>query len=238
MKKILLPLLGLVLLTGVITLSGCQNCIDGQGKIVNVTRETESFSEIVININADVEIGVTSKNTMQIHAQQNVIDAITTKVKGDKLIIDATPCLGNTEPILIKVFTTKLTKIKLNGSGMVKTMHPITVGNIELKLSGSGKLFADVYANHVEAELEGSGEVIVNGTTNTQEVEVEGSGNYRALGLRAFETEVKIEGSGKASISSLNSLNIKIEGSGEVTYSGNPELKTKITGSGRVTKMD
>ena len=237
MKNILLPLFALTLLA-VIGLSGCQDCIEGQGKIVNVTRETEPFSEIVVNINADVEIGVTSKNTMQIHAQQNIIDAITTKIKGDKLIIGASPCLGKTEPILIKVFTTKLTSIELNSAGMVKTMHPVTVGNIELKLKGSGKLFTDVYANSVEAELEGSGEMIVNGTTNKQDVEIEGSGNYRALGLRAFETRVEVEGSGKAHISSLNTLNIKIEGSGEVIYSGNPELKTKITGSGRVTKMD
>jgi predicted small secreted protein len=238
MRKFILSVLPVIVMSVVLVLTGCQNCIDGQGNIETQTRSIDSFSKLEVNINADIEIGVTSKNTMQIHAQKNVIDAITTKVKGDKLIIDASPCLGNTEPVQIKLFTTRLEEIEMNGSGMVKTLHPVTTGDIELELNGSGKLFADVYANKVEVELNGSGEIIVNGTTNKQKVEIEGSGNYRALGLRAFETEAKIEGSGIAHISSLNKLNIKITGSGEVIYSGNPELKTKITGSGKATKMD
>jgi len=219
-------------------LSGCQQCVDGRGSIEVQSRKVEPFSEIVLNINADVEIGISSKTVMQIHAQRNVTDVITTEVKGDKLIIDAAPCIGNAEPIHIKVFTTNLTGITVTGSGMVKTMNPVVVGDIELELNGSGQIFADIYANKMKVNLDGSGEIIVNGTTNKQKVESSGSGSYKGLGLRANESRVTLSGSGTAEVSSLNSLVVDVEGSGEVVYSGNPRLKTNVTGSGKVTKMD
>ena len=238
MKKLSIVAGSLSIFLLTLFLSGCHQCIDGSGSIEVQSRKIEPFSEIVLNINADVEIGISSKTVMQIHAQRNVTGAITTRVKGDKLIIDAAPCLGNVEPVQIKVFTTELSGITVNGSGMVKTMNPVVVGDFELELNGSGQIFADIYANKMKANLDGSGEIIVNGTTNKQKVESSGSGSYKGLGLKANESRVTLSGSGTAEVSSLNSLVVDVEGSGEVIYAGNPRLKTEVTGSGKVTKMD
>jgi len=239
MKKILLPLFSSLVLVWMILLSGCTaDCIDGQGKIVSYTRHPDSFTEIELNIEADVEIGIASKTVMQIHAQPNVMKAITTEVRGGKLIIDASSCLGNTEPIQIKVFTNELTEIEVNGSGMVKTMNPVYVGDIEIEVSGSGKIFADVHANETNVDIGGSGEVIINGSTNKQNIEISGSGVYLGLGLRCNETKIEMSGSGKAEVSTLNKLKVDISGSGEVIYAGNPKIKSEISGSGKLTKMD
>jgi len=237
MKKKYFIAVSFLMIFYVIVFSGCRQCIDGRGGIIPQSRKIEKFSEIVLNINADVEVGISSKTVMQIHAQSNVADAITTKVKGDKLIIDAAPCLGNVEPVHIKVFTTELTGIIVNGSGMVKTINPVVVGDIELDLNGSGQIFADIYTNRIDVDLNGSGQIIVNGTSNKQKVEISGSGSYKGLGLRADESRVELSGSGKAEVSSLNSLAVDVEGSGEVFYSGDPRLKSKVTGSGNVTKL-
>ncbi len=239
MKKILLPLFSSLVLVWMVLLSGCSlDCVDGQGKIVSYTRHPDSFTEIELNINADVEIGIALKTVMQIHAQPNVMKAITTKVSGGKLIIDASPCLGNTEPIQIKIFTPELTKIAVNGSGMVKTMNPVYVGDIDLEVSGSGKLFADVHSNETNVDISGSGEVIINGSSNSQNIKISGSGNYMGLGLRTNESSIEITGSGKAEVSTLNMLKVDISGSGEVVYAGTPKIKSEISGSGKLTKMD
>ncbi len=239
MKRIYFLSLVLLSICGVISLSGCNEaCIDGQGQIVSVNRTVEKFSELELNIEADVEIGIASKTVMQIHAQPNVVKAITTKIKDGKLIIDASPCLNSVEPIRIKIFTSSLEEIEVNGSGMVKTTGPVTVGDIEFEVKGSGKIFADVYANKVEVEVKGSGEVVVNGTANKQDVEIKGSGNYRGFGLGTNDTKVEIDGSGKAEISAHNNLDAKINGSGGVVYAGSPKLKVKVNGTGKVTKME
>ena len=238
MKKITFPFVIVTALLWVILLTGCNSCIDGTGHVENQTRAVEPFSEIVLNINADVVVDVASKTTMQIHAQQNVLDAITTRVKGKKLIIDASPCLGKTDPILIKVFSPDIYKLTVNGAGMIKTANPITLGEMTLNLSGSGKIFADVHANIVNTNLSGSGDIIVNGSANKQNIDLKGSGNFKGLGMRTNSIEVELSGSGKASVSATNKLVVEITGSGEVVYAGDPKVKTEVVGSGKVTKMD
>jgi hypothetical protein len=197
-----------------------------------------NFKKLELEINAHVDVGVTSKTTMQIHAQKNIADIITTEVRGDKLVISSSRCFSNTEAIHIKVFTTELEGIKVEGVGTVRTMNPIIVDEIEFEVEGSGEIFADVYANSVKSEIEGSGEIVVNGTTSSQKVKIEGSGTYQAIGLRANDSKVKIEGSGKAQISSIDILNIVINGSGSLIYSGNPSISSEISGSGTVSKIN
>lgn len=239
MKKIIFPFITLLTFMGMISLSGCNEaCIDGQGQITSVNRTIDSFTELELNIEADVEIGIASKPAMQIHAQPNVIKAIKTKVRDGKLIIEASPCLNQVEPVQIKIFTSNLEEIEVNGSGMVKTTGPVTVGDIEFEVNGNGKIFADVHANKVEVEVKGSGEIVVNGSANKQEVEIKGSGKFLGFGLGTYDAKVEISGSGRSEVSSRNNLNAKVNGSGEVVYAGNPKLKVKVNGSGTVTKME
>ncbi len=237
MKKIVIYATMLFTALGITLLTSCNSCIDGAGHVENQTRNMAPFTEIVLNINADVIVDLASKTTMQIHAQQNVLEAITTRVKRGKLIIDASPCLGKTDPILIKVFTPNIKKLTLNGSGMIKTANPMTLGKMQIDVSGSGKIFADIHANVVKTDISGSGEVIVNGSANEQEIEVMGSGSFMGLGMRTNKAVVELSGSGKVEVSAANRLTVEVAGSGEVVYAGNPKVKTEITGSGTVMKM-
>ena len=234
MKK-LLPLL--IFIFPLFFITGCFNCIDGTGHIGTENREIKKFTKLELDIPADVEIGISSKTVLRIHAQQNVSGAITTEVKGDKLVISSSRCLGDIEPVRINIFTEDIEEIEINSSGTVKTKHPITLDKIKLEVEGSGEIFADVYANVVTTEIEGSGNIVVNGTTSSQKIKIEGSGSYKAFGLRSYDAKVKIEGSGDAEISVSNFLNAIIEGSGSVIYSGTPKVTSKVSGSGSVTKM-
>ena len=216
----------------------CQNCIEGKGGIVRQKRDLKAFSKIEVNIPADVVIGEATKPVMQIHAQPNVLKAITTEVNGDELIIDASPCLKNIEPVSIRIMTPALTGITFNGSGSLKTDDIFTCDRMEIEMNGSGRIYADVFTNKVDVIIKGSGMVAINGTTNDQSVEIMGSGIYKGFGLKSYRTEVDLKGSGTAEVIALNKLNVNITGSGEVVYSGNPDLKTKIKGSGKVSKME
>jgi len=128
MKKLLFSLLILSLL---LMFTGCFHCVDGKGGIGSVDRKVKSFSKIELKIPADVEIGISSKTVLRIHSQKNISDLITTKVKGDKLVIDASKCLGDIEPIMINIFTDDLKEVEVEGSGTIKTKHPITVDKIK-----------------------------------------------------------------------------------------------------------
>ena len=227
----------IVMLPFIFGVNGCMDCVDGSGHITTETRQIKPFRKIELKIPAFVEVGEVSKTLIRINAQENILKLITTKVVGEKLVIDASRCIGSAEEIQIAVFTPSLEELQVKGSGIIKTKHPIVADKLKLEVKGSGKIFADTYANDVVAAIKGSAEIVVNGTTVKQKIKIEGSGYYNAMGLKAYETKINITGSGKAEVSSLNVLDVKIEGSGEVVYSGDPKISTKIEGSGTVYKM-
>ncbi len=227
-----------VLLASTLMLGSCFNCVDGVGPKKTENRELEAFSKLEVNISADVMVHFGDENTIKISAQENLLSEIETYVQGKTFIIDSRYCLNPTETIRIDITTKNLSSITLNGSGGVHTSSVMEADDVNLQLNGSGQISADIFSNTLDAAINGSGDIIVNGTTQDLDMEINGSGDFKALGLKSFEADISIAGSGDADIKVLNELKVNITGSGSVTYVGSPEIKTKVTGSGKVTKKD
>ncbi len=224
------------IMASLLLLTSCFNCVDGIGKSTPETREIGEFSKLEVDIPADVVIRFGDVPGIKIMAQENMLKEIDTYVKGQTLEIDADFCLNPTETIRIDITTPKLSKIVLNGSGNIHASSTMEADDIVLKLNGSGQISTDVFSNTLEAQINGSGDIIVNGTTQEMEMDINGSGDFRGLGLKTFEANVSITGSGDAEVNVLNDLKAGITGSGSVTYVGNPSIRTDVTGSGTVTK--
>jgi hypothetical protein len=226
-----------VFLILILIATSCAPCVQGEGHPVPESKKIKPFTTLILNVDADVEIGVASKPVMQLHAQKNIAEKILIQQKGDRLIIDADGCIRPSDPLFIKLFTPSLEKIEVNGSGTVRTKQPVITNVIQFILNGSGKIMADVYANKVVVRLNGSGEVVVNGTSVGESVVVRGSGMCHTLGLRAEEVQVMIKGSGTVKVSAMDSLKTSINGSGKLIYSGTPVLDKEIKGSGTIEPL-
>ncbi len=218
-------------------LFSCSECIKGKGHPVSETRKIGDFDKIVLNFNADVSVDVVPKTTMQIHGQKNILKYVKTKVKNNTLYITSNKCFVDIDPVTINVFTPALNEVTVNGGGSVNIRHPVVLDKIVLEINGNGKIFADMYSNTVDATINGSGEIVANGTSHNQNVNIEGPGIYQASGLRTDNSLIKINGPGKAEVSSLNSLKVEINGNGSVKYFGNPEIKSEISGDGTLSKI-
>lgn len=229
--------LGIIALM-ILILSSCGICIEGEGLEVEETRELEAFSELEIDIDADVVIHIGQQPSIVISAQENLLDIIKTEVRGSALIIDAEPCISTSYPVDIEITTTSLSFIKLNGSADVTLMDDLQNDDFELKINGSGNISADVFTNHLKIKINGSGNVLVSGTAKDAEIVINGSGDVRTDMLQVYEADIEINGSGDVGINVLNDLRVTVKGSGDVNYSGEPSIKTSIAGSGSVTKID
>ncbi len=198
----------------------------------------EAFSELEIDVDADVVIHIGDQHQVDISAQENLLGVISTDVSGNKLKIDAEPCMNSSYPVIIDITTTSLSSIKLNGSADITVMDELHSDDFDLKINGSGNVTADVFTNQLEIKINGSGNVFVSGTAKDADIDINGSGDVRAAMLQAYEADIEINGSGDAGINALNDLRVTVKGSGDVRYSGDPSIKTSISGSGSVTKID
>lgn len=134
--------------------------------------------------------------------------------------------------------TPEVDEVALAGAGDVKLVDKFnSKEEMKINLSGSGNLNGTINAPEVKASIAGSGNMNLQGETKAVRISIAGSGDYVGDNLLSEEAEVKIAGSGDASVHASVKLDAKIAGSGDVKYKGNPNVSSSVAGSGSVRKI-
>ncbi|MNV34669.1 hypothetical protein D3C71_1260960 [compost metagenome] len=212
------------------------NSIKGKGETVTETRNLSGFNKISLSINADVIYVQDSVYFVEISAQQNVLNVITTEINAGNLKIESSRWIRKHDGIKIKIHSPDLRAMDLSGSGNMESSSDILTTGLELNVSGSGNItLASVHSNELEVKISGSGNISVSsGEVTNQKATISGSGNVKMSDLTANNSDAKISGSGSISIWAVDQLKATISGSGDIRYKGNPIVNTNISGSGSV----
>ena len=238
MKKNKIFLLN-VLFAGLILILNSCDCIKGEGPIESEYRDVTNFTAIDLDISADVFLTHDTGYSVKIEAQRNILDIIKAKVSGKTLEIDfEANCVINVENINIYISMPELSEVKLDGSGTVKGTNKFNVQDLKLFVDGSGDIILDIIANSIYSDIDGSGQIKLSGSTKKHKVRIEGTGDLKAYDLVAYESNIRLDGSGDCKVTVHDELDIVISGSGDVYYKGSPNIKTRVKGSGRVQKVD
>lgn len=204
----------------------------------------EEFEEISLRIPADVEWEDQDKASCVLECSPANQQRIEIELEGKTLVIkskeknwDSWNLKGN-DKIVIRLTSSLLKKIKINGSGDFNMKSNNGSSDFEYEINGSGDLKALVMAENCTGIINGSGDVSISGKAGTFHLEIHGSGDVKAQDLVCESVTVDIAGSGDAQVHATKSLVVKIAGSGDVQYKGNPKkLSQKIAGSGELRKI-
>ena len=215
----------------------------GEGPSVIEIRTIDHFQKLDLSMAANVEVIVDSNPRIEIYAQQNIIDLMETKVKQSTLVIKLKnlTSIRRHNPISVKVYTTKISDIYLNGSGSVTYKNFVDVDRMDLTVNGSGKI--DIYSNvlqHISANVNGSGDIYLKSNKFCQygNFDISGSGKIKAYPFQINEIDASISGSGTMEVYCSEALNGSISGSGKIYYKGNCQTNVKISGSGRIERRN
>ncbi|MFO7658151.1 MAG: head GIN domain-containing protein [Bacteroidales bacterium] len=258
-KRIITAALSVIAL---ISLNSCEDwglgCIDGNDRLTTEERVISDFSGVEVNGSFDVIIDTSAETSLLIEADENLLDYIKTRVRGNMLVIDTyrDRCLRSDNRIAIYISTPYISDIILNGSGRIDcgsfeageakmevngsgeiNFDNAVTGELFLILNGSGEINGYARTGASDLEIDGSGEINIDGTCPLADMKIIGSGNIRAADFITGDCEVTIIGSGNATVFASSLLDAQITGSGNVYYYGNPDNVIKdITGSGKVIK--
>ena len=241
MKKLVLPSLTVLLL--LITMNSCEygpwGCLRGNGILIEETRELNTFSGLISEGDFDITIIVDTVYKAVIEADENLMDYISTYIRGDNLVIDnsSRKCLRTNDgnPIFIELHVPFVDYISLTGSGVVYCQDLLYVDYIRTELIGSGIIdLRYVDAISIDAILTGSGEIELWGICNEGDLDISGSGVIKAFHLEQDICDATISGSGDMYVFVYDILDANISGSGNIFYRGNPRISTRITGTGSI----
>lgn len=216
------------------------NNIRGKGPVVSETRDVDPFLNVSVSIPAEVYIYQGPGPELTIEAQDNILDAIESRVRHGELQIGLYNEAGLAKHETIKIYISSVSYNNIRFSGAVDgwAETPLYVTEFNIYVSGSGTFSGEVYALHLSSNLSGSGKLWLSGKTDEQFHSISGSGEIYAFDLQSKTADISISGSGEAEVSVDEYLYADISGSGTIYYKGNPIIESRISGSGKLVRVN
>lgn len=216
---------GIILLLTTATTSCCldKHTLKGEGSTISDERSVASFHEVAAEGSIETEIYPASdgRSRIVVSGYQNLVTAFDTKVSGDKLILKFKDNYWNIKNnnIVIRIYTSGIERIDLNGSGKVEVMDDLNTNYLETNINGSG--FIGIYHSDF----------------NELHLKINGSGEINSSSSDAREVSAEISGSGDITTRVSDRLYARIWGSGSIAYYGNPRsIDTRVEGSGSIKR--
>jgi len=214
-------------------------CLRGTGQIVNHSIDLETIHSIDLDIPADIIIQESNNQSIEISAQQNIIDEIIEHSfvsQGVWKIKINRNCIVS-EDIRFFVSMSEVKMLTLDGSGDISSQGTFTnIDELDLEIDGSGSIDIDVTTpSKIVAQIDGSGMIKLDqGSTDNLIIKIDGSGDLEAFGLITENCDVDIDGSADVEVTVNQVLDVFIDGSGDLCYKGDPSVSSRIDGSGSV----
>lgn len=231
----------LLLAGAAIFLSSCEKVV-GEGPVVTQERDYSDFNSVAISVSGTVRHTAGNEYRVIIHAQQNILDIIQTRVDNGELLIKFKDRkrVREHEDIEIELVSPELVRVDLSGSADVQLAGALAEDNFDANLSGSGNLLIEQanIAGQLKATISGSGNIsIESGQALSSRFKVSGSGNILAEAMSAVNSVAEVSGSGNIRLMATGSLDASISGSGSVWYKGTPQVTQHVSGSGSVRPL-
>jgi len=192
--------------------------LKGSGKLATAKRTVEQFHSIELQDRGRIQVTVGMPLEVTVQADDNLIDAIDTKVVAGKLTVSVNKDFQTERAPYISVSVPELSEIVVSGAG------DILVNAVK------GDIF--------NVSLPGAGSCAASGKVTNEKISISGSGNVDCLKLVADNVTVDVSGSGNCTVASEKSMTAKVSGSGKVQYKGNPQsLNKDVTGSGTISAL-
>jgi len=201
---------------GVFGGSSASSRVTGSGVAATQARELPAFTSVELSGSNNVRISVGDPQAVVVHADDNLLSHVTTRVAGETLVVGNTPGSFSTRsPMSVEIRLPSLDALRLTGSGTI---------------DASG-----IRADAFSLAITGSGDVWASGRATSLRLTLAGSGVATADQLTAEQVNVVLAGAGTALVRATKRLDASVPGTGSVVYHGAPaQVRTNVSGSGVV----
>ncbi len=236
--KLLKATIGLTIVLLLVSACGMLPTL-GSRNIITETRIVSGFERVDVSGGGSMEIIQDGTEALTVETDDNVMQHITSEVRGGTLYLGLDSSQGSFLPskLHFSLHVKNLTGITTSGAWDV-TSASIQTGTLNIDISGSGKVIINALtADKLDTTVSGSGELDLTGEAKQQSIDISGSGKYLAGDLNTQDSTVRISGSGNVTVWASETLAAHISGSGDVSYYGSPQVSFEQSGSGNIHSL-
>lgn len=235
-----------IIIMGAFLLSACSitglNVTRGSGEITTQIRSVSEFDAIQINGAGELIISQGNSESLEIQAEDNIIEELTSDVQGSTLILGFRDNFLRrqiipTERITYNLEVVDLSEVTINGAADMD-IKSLETGSLALIINGAGNITVNqLISDRLTVEISGTATIEVEGQVSQQFVTIEGAGNFKAGDLQTSSTSIEITGVGNATVWATENLDISIDGGGNLRYYGSPNITKDINGLGDIDNL-
>lgn len=209
------------------------NGIDGNGKVITQKREiSSSFTKVISNRGVEVIIEQSDVASVEVEADENIINHITTEVKDGVLIISANENIDSAEKEEVHVKMPKIEGLECSSGSSIATKSTVRGTNITLSTDSGSTLNADLEFENVTAETDSGSSMEVSGKALSVKAVSSSGSTLDAENLVANEVTADASSGSSLSVHALVSLNGDASSGASIHYNGAPKKISKEESSG------
>lgn len=208
----------------------------GNGNVVTDTRSTSGgFTKVSASEGLMVYVTQADDFSIEVEADENIIDLIRTDIKNGKLRIHAEENIGSaTKNIYVSL--PKISELRASSGSHLETKNTIKSNELAVDGSSGAILDIDLIAQELELDASSGANVNIDGQADNADVDVSSGGNINAKDLETKTCTADASSGGNVKIQVSESLVADASSGGNISYSGDPDVEKKKSVSGSVHK--
>jgi hypothetical protein len=224
----------------IILQSGCTfgiNGIKGNGEVVKQERKVEPFSGVDVGGAFKVFLTQGDAEKLVVEADANLLDVITTEVRGNTLTISTNEEINDPEALNIYITFKTLEEMEISGACKVTAENTFKLTNLDLDCSGASDAELRFSVENLKMDCSGASKIELFGSAGSVSIDVSGASSLEAIELEAGTLEADVSGASNVKISVSRDLSAEVSGAACLKYKGDPSIKDfEVSGAASLKK--
>jgi len=211
-----------ILLTTIFTFATNINInfgLKGSGKIVKelIKKPSQKFEKISIDLSGNIVIKNSSKNSIEVESDDNIIQKLTFYIKHNTLFISSKEAISPTK-LNIVISIANFKEIRAYGALDIE-VKDFNLDKLDLYLSGATTL------------------TLQNTIIKTLNIKADGTFKIDFKNSKAIYASIEADGAGDIQIDVVKVLSLNLSGAINLKYRGNPKIEKRVDGVSNITKI-
>lgn len=228
--------MAIALFIAILTLTGCQGGIVGNGKVETRNEKIGDFTRLVIGGNFRVILEPCDKPYLKMELDENLFDITKVYEEGNTLRIETRLNILRAREKNLYIGIKDLEEMELSGAIKMVSDSVLRLGSLDILVTGAARIEFEIEAKSLKMDLSGASECDFRGKLDELRVQLSGAGDFDALDLMARKVKIDMSGAGSARVYAKETLDVSISGVGSVRYRGEPEIHKNISGLGSLKR--
>lgn len=208
----------------------------GNGQVVEESRKiTDEFTAVYASEGLDVFVTQGDDFSINVEADENIIDLIGTDIRDGRLKVHAIENIGRATKN-VYVTLPEITALETSSGADLIAQNTISANKIELEASSGSDLEVEVDANEVVADTSSGADIKVSGRTDVLYADASSGSDIKARGLMAKRCTADASSGADISVNVSESLVADASSGADISYTGDASVQKKKSVSGSVHK--